>query len=375
MLAIGAIGGLVVPLVLGAFLALFGIRGDLSNEQCGAKPWIVYVPGLVFTGLAGLISVVSLLRALTLFAYGVGDAYTTGHKGRVLAVMGTCVILAGAGWIHHQRTTRIRLSIPAGIAMDVYGDIYVADGGNSRIAKLSPTGAVLDTWHVDRNNPAQITEPDGVAVDRAGNVFVTYWAQDGVQKLSPSGKLLAQFDTKPPSSSDPSTFWTNGLQIDRASRIWVVTIGGWVEEYTSTGTMLQTWFAFGAYVPENLSPAIAVDRWDRVYLTDPARNRVLVFSPTGQLRAEWGKRGLFHAPTDVAVNQRGEVYVIDADSNRILALSSTGRLLRAWKAGPFGGRTDEQFGIMVDGQGSIYATTQTQIQKFSPSGRLLNQWL
>ena len=88
MLAIGAIGGLVVPLVLGAFLALFGIRGDLSNEQCGAKPWIVYVPGLVFTGLAclaGLISVVSLLRALTLYAYGVGDAYTTGHQGRVLA--------------------------------------------------------------------------------------------------------------------------------------------------------------------------------------------------------------------------------------------------------------------------------------------------
>jgi len=118
---------------------------------------------------------------------------------------------------------------PDWFAVDRAGDIYISDTFHHRIVKLSPTGALLDTWHVDRDNPAQITEPDGVAVDRAGNVFVTYWAQDGVQKLSPSGNLLAQFDTKPQSSSDPTTFWTNGLQIDRAGRIWVVTNDGWIE--------------------------------------------------------------------------------------------------------------------------------------------------
>jgi hypothetical protein len=65
-----AVAGLFAGLV-GGFLA-YGVCGDLSSDQCGPQPWTAYLPAEIFLGLAAiaaLVAVVSLVRALVLFAF------------------------------------------------------------------------------------------------------------------------------------------------------------------------------------------------------------------------------------------------------------------------------------------------------------------
>jgi DNA-binding beta-propeller fold protein YncE len=84
-----------------------------------------------------------------------------------------------------------RFSLPGGLAVNVQGDIFVADSGNNRIQELSPSGAVLAVWGKRGKLPGRFNEPLGVAVDARGNVYVADRGNKRVQKFSPRGRLLA----------------------------------------------------------------------------------------------------------------------------------------------------------------------------------------
>jgi sugar lactone lactonase YvrE len=93
------------------------------------------------------------------------SSYTAGHvteyssTGAVLATIGT------------PGTGNGQISGPQGLAIDRYGDLYVADGNNTRIAKFTTTGTWLANFGV--SGEGQITNAFGVAVDTAGVVWTT----------------------------------------------------------------------------------------------------------------------------------------------------------------------------------------------------------
>ena len=59
--------------------------------------------------------------------------------------------------------------------------MYVADTGNHRIQKFSPSGQFLAKWGSEGSDDAQFVFPIGVAVDGAGDVYVTDTGNDRVQ--------------------------------------------------------------------------------------------------------------------------------------------------------------------------------------------------
>ncbi len=65
----------------------------------------------------------------------------------------------------------------AGVAVDTQGNLYIADGGNNRVRKVS--GGIITTFagggsggDGGQANQAGLRLPSGVAVDRAGNVYI-----------------------------------------------------------------------------------------------------------------------------------------------------------------------------------------------------------
>src|SRR6266487_965542 len=91
-------------------------------------------------------------------------------------------------------TGKGEFDLPTGLAVDASGNILVADTGNGRIEKFSPTGTFLSTIGTKGSGHGQLGEPNGIAVDRSGNIYVAEVASNHrVQKLAPDGTFIAEW--------------------------------------------------------------------------------------------------------------------------------------------------------------------------------------
>jgi DNA-binding beta-propeller fold protein YncE len=199
---------------------------------------------------------------------------------------------------------------PAAIAVDASGNVFVADTGNGRIEKFSPTGAFLASIRTKGSGHGQFSEPSGIAIDRDGNIYVAeIGSKHRVQKLGPDGTFIAE--------------WAPGL-----------------------------------YGPRR----IAIGPDDSIYVDDSGRNRIVKFSPDGQLLASWGSEGSsegqFKGVSSVAVDPaNNKVYVADPLNSRIQVFDSNGKFLTKW-AVPEWGQTLGFEDLAVDSQkGRLYASS------------------
>ena len=60
---------------------------------------------------------------------------------------------------------------PWNIAIDIQGNIYVADNGGTRIVKLDSQGKVLATWRGKETGAEMFNSLQDIAVDGQGNIY------------------------------------------------------------------------------------------------------------------------------------------------------------------------------------------------------------
>jgi NHL repeat-containing protein len=114
-------------------------------------------------------------------------------------VPGTIITVAGTGQDGFSGdkgpAAKARLSYPIGIAIDAAGNVFIGDGANSRVRKVSPDGIITTVAGSGPTGPdkgiaagdggpalaATLRGPYGLAVDGSGNLFLT--------ELDPGGTL------------------------------------------------------------------------------------------------------------------------------------------------------------------------------------------
>ncbi|CAF5139073.1 unnamed protein product [Rotaria sp. Silwood1] len=93
------------------------------------------------------------------------------------------IVVAGGQRKGHCLT---QLSYPAGILVDQFGTVYVADSGNHRIIRW-PKGATQGDVIVGGNGKGiwsdQLSWPVGLSFDRHGNLYVVDPGNNRVQKF------------------------------------------------------------------------------------------------------------------------------------------------------------------------------------------------
>jgi hypothetical protein len=91
---------------------------------------------------------------------------------------------------------------PTGLAVDVTGDVYVAEANEQRVRVVEPSGVIANVAGTGRAgnggdggaaSSAQLHEPLGVAVDRSGDLFIADTANCKVRVVpAASGSVLGQ---------------------------------------------------------------------------------------------------------------------------------------------------------------------------------------
>jgi sugar lactone lactonase YvrE len=286
---------------------------------------------------------------------GAGNVYVAdslNYRVRKIDPSGNVTTLAGNGIPGNKDGTggpsgTAQFNFPSGTAVDRFGNVFVADANNNRIARIDPQGNV--TTIAARGLVLYVLS--GVAVDRAENLFLTDTKNNRVLEIDPMGNVTTVAGNGTQGHADgtggpdgTATFdWPTGVAIDTIGNLYVADfkdcrirkIDLAHNVTTVAGNGVQG-FADGSGGPKGTaefeSPAgIAIDQGGNLYVGDAANNRVRRIDQSGNVTtlAGNGIQGFadgslgplgnaeFHDPAGVAVDLFNVVYVADSQNNRI----------------------------------------------------------
>ena len=191
-------------------------------------------------------------------------ADTDNYRVRKVDVYGVITTVAGLSGCCYSGdggpATSAQLSEVSGVALDTAGNLFIADGGNARVRKISTAGVIatvagngIAAFSGDGGlaTSASLTGPDSVAVDGSGNLFITDSFSNRVRKVSTDGII--------------TTVAGNGL-------------GGFSGD-GGPATSAQLYLLFSSTFEKF---GVAVDGTGNVFVADSSNNAVRRLTPTNQ---------------------------------------------------------------------------------------------
>ena len=243
------------------------------------------------------------------YPYGVavdaaGNVYvadTFSNKIRKITPAGMVTTLAGSGTAGSTDATGTAASfnLPSGVAVDAAGNVYVADTFSNKIRKISPAGGVTTlAGEVIGNTDgtgtaASFWRPYGVAVDVAGNVYVADTNNNEIRKITPAGVVTTlagsgAFGSTDGTGTAASFNLPHGVAVDAAGNVYVadymnnkirkISPAGVVTTLAGSGAVGST-DGTDTAATFNHPPGVAVDAAGKVYVADWGNNKIRKLTP------------------------------------------------------------------------------------------------
>lgn len=305
---------------------------------------------------------------------------------------------------------------PLGIAVSG-STVYIADSFNNTIRKIAssvvstPVGSAGTTGSADgTGSTARFWQPQGVAADVSGNVYVADGANGTIRKITGGTTVTTLAGSPSIGSVDGNIntarfFFPAGICIDSAGTTYVadtqnhtirsVMLGGVASTVAGTAGVSGTSDGTGSSARFNAPQGIARDSSGNLYVADTGNHTirkitgttVTLFAGTAGTSGVTdgtGSVAQFNYPQDVTVDSSGNVFVADTWNHTIRKITSAGVVTTfAGVAGSFGdtdgtgpnvGTNAARFyapgGVAVDGSGNVFVadTYNHSIRKITSSG-------
>jgi DNA-binding beta-propeller fold protein YncE len=150
-------------------------------------------------------------------------------------------------------------NMPAGIAVNDAGEIFIADGyANARVHKFAADGTLIKSWGSPGSAPGEFNLPHGCWIDRKGRLFIADRENDRVQVFDQEGAHLATWPSK---LIGPAVIY-----VDEDDIVYVAEHnGGLVSILTLEGEMLTQWGS----LTHRSCHGIWVDSHKDIYVVEP----------------------------------------------------------------------------------------------------------
>ncbi len=195
--------------------------------------------------------------------------------------------------------TNACLSYPQGVAVDGFGNLFIADSYNGRIRKVDTDGIITTVAGGGNNDndggpatDAILRSPRGVAVDASGNLFIADAGDDRIRKVDTNGIITTvagngygAYFGDGDTAADASLNWPNGVAVDGSGNVFIADTNNSVIRKVDTNGIITT-FAGDGYegysgngglatiATLNLPCGVAVDTSGNVFIADTDNNLV-----------------------------------------------------------------------------------------------------
>lgn len=179
------------------------------------------------------------------------------------------------------------LNSPQDVAVDAEGNLYISDGSNGVVEKVTPGGTLSIV--------ANVGQPGGLAVDSAGNLFITDRSQSQVLKLDAQGMLsvIAGTGTTGAPTPGPATssdlFAPSGVAVDAQGNVFIADGQNHLIEKVDPAGILSIVAGEGssgapvpgpaASSPLGFPSGVAVDGLGNLYVSDASSNVIAKVTP------------------------------------------------------------------------------------------------
>ena len=269
-----------------------------------------------FAGDAGAATSARLSLPQGVAMDGSGNLYVADSRNariRKIATNGTITTVAGNGTSGYSgdagQATSAQLNYPYGVALDTSGNLYIADANNHSVRKVALNGIITtiagngtsgSTGDGGQATSALLNNPLSLAVDPAGNVYIADGSNHRIRKVTTATGIItavvgtgtAGFSGDGGPATSAQLNYPNGVALDAAGNIYIsdqnnrrvrkVDLSGNITTIAGTGGYSYSGDGGPA---ENATfrnlGGLFVDALGNVYVADQNNNAIRLLTPMG----------------------------------------------------------------------------------------------
>ena len=286
----------------------------------------------------------------------------------VNAATGLITTVAGDGAYGYSGddgpATEAQLAAPTGIALDAWGNLFIADFGNHVIREVLASSGVIHTFagngqcDVFGSNDgddgpataAKLAYPSGVALDSVGDLFIVDPWTGTVREVNASTGIISRVagvagggggggysgDGGP--ATDAALYWPTGIAVDSSGDLFIADSDNNAVREVSGSTGTITTVAGGLSGPGIYARGVAVDGSGNLFIADGGNDVVEEITGVNGLApqttivagdGDWSYSGdggpataaALNGPCGLAVDAAGNLFIADSGNNAVREVS------------------------------------------------------